>query len=77
MGSRDHAYLAIQTAARQTRNIDLPGMPLDQARERLGELTDRLNEQNHSAAPVNRRAYAKARQNIEAGGQTYTPDTEG
>jgi len=69
-----NAYLEIQTATRQAREIDLPDWPLDEARSALAELTARRDEQNKTAEPPNRRSYRRAKANIEAGGQTYTVD---
>ena len=73
--SAANAYLEIQTAARQTREIDLPYMELDDARQMLAELTARRDEQNKTAEPPNRRSYKRAKTNIEkAGGQDYGAD---
>ncbi|MEV7054387.1 SLATT domain-containing protein [Streptomyces microflavus] len=69
-----NAYLEIQTAARQAREIDLPTWPLDEARNALAELTARRDEQNKTAEPPNRRSYRKAKANIDAGGQSYAVD---
>ncbi len=69
-----NAYLEIQTAARQARQIDLPDWPLDEARNALAELTARRDEQNKTAEPPNRRSYRRARANLEVGGQTYSVD---
>jgi len=70
-----NAYLEIQTAARQTRLIDLSYMNIDDVRAILGELTARRDEQNKKVEPPSRRAYQKARNNISSGGQTYAVDT--
>ncbi len=72
--SAANAYLEIQTAARQLRDIDLPHMPLDEARAALGELTARRDEQNKTAEPPSKRAYKRGKRNIEAGGQRYQVD---
>lgn len=69
-----NAYLEIQTAARQYREIDLPYAAIDDARSALSELTSRRDEQNKTAEPPNRWAYRKAQKNIQAGGQTYEVD---
>jgi hypothetical protein len=71
-----NGYLAIQTAARQARKIDLPDMPLGDARTVVAELSDRLDEQNKGSAPPSRRVYRKAKDNIEGGGQSYAVDGE-
>ncbi|MFJ8197308.1 SLATT domain-containing protein [Streptomyces sp. NPDC096152] len=69
-----NAYLEIQTAARQTREIDLPYLSIEEARALLVELTARRDEQNKTAEPPNRRSYKRAQKNINSGGQTYTVD---
>ncbi|MFD9610884.1 SLATT domain-containing protein [Streptomyces sp. NPDC059083] len=69
-----NAYLAIQTAARQHREIDLPDWSPVEARAALAALTTRRDEQNATAEPPSRRAYRKARANMGAGGQTYSVD---
>ncbi|WP_329222156.1 SLATT domain-containing protein [Streptomyces sp. NBC_01485] len=71
-----NAYLEVQTAARQTRAVDLPSMPLDEARAVLAELTTRRDEQNRASDPPGRRAYQRAQANIRRGGQTYAVDDE-
>jgi hypothetical protein len=70
-----NAYLEIQTAARQAREIDLPYLTVDEARTVLAELTARRDEQNKTAEVPGTRAYRKAQKNIKAGGQTYAVDT--
>ncbi len=69
------AYLEIQTAARQAREIDLPVLSIEEARTTLAELTARRDEQNKTAEPPGRRAYRRAKANITGGGQTYAADT--
>lgn len=69
-----NAYLEIQTAARQAREIDLPHSSVDEARQALAELTARRDEQNKTAEPPNTRAYKRAQRNINGGGQTYAVD---
>ena len=72
--SAANAYLEIQTAARQIREIDLPDLSLEQARTALADLTLRRDEQNRSAEPPGKRVYRKAKANIESGGQDYAVD---
>ncbi|MFC5219797.1 SLATT domain-containing protein [Streptomyces coerulescens] len=69
-----NAYLEVQTAARQTRTVDLPVLPVDEVRAVLTELTARRDEQNRTADPPGRRAYRRAQANIGRGGQTYAVD---
>ena len=71
-----NAYLEIQTAARQAREIDLPLWEPDEARAALAELTARRDEQNKTAEVPNKRAYRRAQKNINSGGQTYAADTD-
>jgi hypothetical protein len=71
-----NAYLEIQTAARQARQIDLPYWTIDEARAMLAELTARRDEQNKTAEPPGRRAYKRAKNNISTGGQTYKIDRD-
>ncbi|MGW2354262.1 SLATT domain-containing protein [Actinacidiphila glaucinigra] len=67
-----NAYLEIQTAARQHREIDLPDWP--EAREPLAALTTRRDAQNTQAEVPSRRAYRRAQANLRAGSQTYAVD---
>ncbi|MBL1288125.1 SLATT domain-containing protein [Streptomyces sp. For3] len=69
-----NAYLEIQTAARQHREIDLPDWPHAEAREALAALTARRDEQNSKADVPSRRAYRKAQANVRMGTQTYAVD---
>lgn len=69
-----NAYLEIQTAARQARNIDLPQWTLEEARSELAEITSRRDEQNKTAEPPSKRSYKKAQNIIDSGGQTYAVD---
>lgn len=71
-----NAYLEIQGAARQARTIDLPYQQVDEARAVLAEITARRDEQNRTAEVPSRRAYRKAKKNIEAGGQSYAVDRD-
>lgn len=72
--SAANAYLEIQTAARQLREIDLPDMSIDDARASLSELTSRRDEQNKTAEPSGWLSRRRARANIAEGGQTYAVD---
>jgi len=69
-----NAYLEIQSAARQAREIDLPYWQIDEARSALAELTARRDEQNKTAEVPNKRSYKRAQKNISGGGQTYAVD---
>ncbi|WP_082976213.1 SLATT domain-containing protein [Nocardia sp. 852002-20019_SCH5090214] len=72
-----NAYLEVQTAARQLREIDLPVLPFDEARTQLAELTARRDEINKTADIPSRFAYRRAGRNISGGGQTYAIDEQG
>lgn len=69
-----NAFLEIQTAARQHREIDLDQWTLEQARQTLATLTVRRDEQNATAEVPGRRAYRKAQANLRAGTQRYAVD---
>ncbi|MFD8395553.1 SLATT domain-containing protein [Streptomyces sp. NPDC059680] len=69
-----NAYLALQQDARVFYDIDLPAMEYGEARAALGELIARQQEVNKSAPIPTKRAYRRARKNIEGGGQNYNVD---
>ncbi|MBB4984787.1 hypothetical protein [Streptomyces nymphaeiformis] len=69
-----NAFLEIQTAARQHREIDLDHWASEEARQALTALTARRDEQNAKAEVPGRRAYRKAQANLRAGTQTYAVD---
>jgi hypothetical protein len=70
-----NAYLEIQTAARQTREIDLPYLEVGDARTMLAELTAGRDEVHKTTEPPSRRAYRRAARNIRKdGGQAYSVD---
>jgi hypothetical protein len=54
------AYQSAETAARQSRQVDLPGHTFVQARQSLGELTERWHAANRSATPVPKLAQRRA-----------------
>src|SRR6266511_2461054 len=69
-----NAYLALQQDARVFYEIDVHAMGYEEARAALGELIARQQEVNKSAPIPSKRAYKRARRNIEGGGQTYEVD---
>ncbi len=69
-----NAYLEVQTAARQAREVDLPYVSVDDARITLERLTAKRDEQNRIADLPSRKAYKQAQKNIQGGGQTYEVD---
>ncbi|WP_328351722.1 SLATT domain-containing protein [Streptomyces sp. NBC_00445] len=71
-----NAYLEIQTAARQHREIDLNHWTMHEAREALLALTARRDEQNTKAEVPSRRSYRKAKANLRTGTQRYAVDAE-
>jgi hypothetical protein len=54
------AYQSAETAARQSRQVDRPGHTFAQARQGLGELTERWHAANRTATPVPRWAQHRA-----------------
>lgn len=68
------AYLQLQTAARQFLTVDLAGMPYEEARESLRNLTNTRDELNKTADPPSRFAYKRSAKNITSGGQSYAAD---
>ena len=72
-----NAYLAVQTAARQLAAVDLIHLDYEGARTHLAGLTARHDEINKTADMPSRRAYRRARANIEGGGQSYGVDKSG
>lgn len=72
--SAANAYLEIQTAARQERNIDSRARTVEEARGMLAELTARRDEQNKTASPPNRFARRRGSVVLRKGGQDYAVD---
>jgi hypothetical protein len=54
------AYQSAETAARQSRQVDLPGHTFAQARQSLGDLTERWHAANRAATPVPKLAQRRA-----------------
>jgi hypothetical protein len=69
-----NAYLALQQDARIFCEIDLFTLDYEQARQALSELVARLQEVHKSAPLPSKRAYRRAKRNIERGGQRYDVD---
>jgi len=72
--SSGNAYLSIQQDARIFENIDLMGMDFDDARAVLDELVGRQQATNSISPVPSKLARAKAKNNIDAGGQEYEVD---
>lgn len=53
-------YQSAETAARQSRQVDLPGHTFAQARQSLGDLTELWHAANRTATPVPRWAQRRA-----------------
>src|SRR5688500_1845466 len=60
------AFHAVQSLARQARQVDLPAQYFEQAREALATLTDRWQEVDRSAVPVSRWARLRIRKQTAA-----------
>lgn len=69
-----NAYLGLRNDARRLRTIDLPGLPIEEARQVLEELTGRETEINNGAPIPSRLAFWLGRRNIARGGTTYRVD---
>ncbi|WP_186815320.1 SLATT domain-containing protein, partial [Terrabacter aerolatus] len=65
----------IQDDARRMLLIDLGGMTDEEARTQLESLTKRYTDARHDADTPNRRAYNRARRNLEEGGQQFAIDS--
>jgi hypothetical protein len=69
-----NAYLALQGDARVLREIDLPRLEHDDARQRLDELVQRRNAINETSPVPAFLAYLLGRRNITRGRQQYEVD---
>lgn len=74
--SAGNAYLEVQTAARQLREIDLPVFSYEDARNQLQEITARRDEINKTADIPAFYAYWKGKRNITKKRQTYEVDSQ-
>ena len=72
--SAANTYLAVQTEARQLRQLDLPGLDTGSARETIRALTAKITETNAAADIPARVAYWLGRRNIAKRRQTYEVD---
>ena len=70
-----NAYLGLQGDARILRTIDLHGLEVDEARQRLSELVERRNAINETAPVPAFLAYRLGKRNVEKGRQKYEADT--
>jgi hypothetical protein len=59
---------------RQLRTIDLANLSIDEARQRVGEMTARIDEVNKTADIPSRLAHFLGRRNLAKGRQTYEVD---
>jgi hypothetical protein len=66
--------LGLRNDARRLRTIDLPGKPIDEARQALEELTGHEMEINNGVPIPSRLAFWLGRRNIARGGTTYRVD---
>lgn len=70
-----NGYTTLRNVARRLRDIQVPADSLPDLREALIGLADRASELDHSAEPIPRWAYKRAKRNIERdGGQTFEVD---
>jgi hypothetical protein len=72
--SSANALLALQQDARIYVQVDLEELDDEEAREQLRTLVARQQELNATAEIPSNRAWRRAKQNIEKGGQTYEVD---
>jgi DNA-binding SARP family transcriptional activator len=68
------AYRALQQDARMFLTIDLGILPEDEARARLQELVERLQQLNRVAEVPSAGAWKRAKRSIEQGSQRYEVD---
>ena len=61
------AYNEVRVGTRQARLVDLPNVPLQDARSRLHDLTEQKNQVDRVAEPPNTYAFWRAKRNVEAG----------
>lgn len=75
--SAAHLYQALRNNARIFREIDLESEPdFAHARSRLKSITDKRDELNASMPSIPRRAYEKAKKDIDSGRAKYSVDKE-
>ena len=67
-------YQELQTVARQLLTVDLAALSMNEARDRLSDLTARKDSLNTTAEPPGSTAYQKTKKLLESGGQTYEQD---
>jgi len=69
-----NAYLALQQDCRVFIDIDAHRLPEQEARDELSSLVARLQELNATAEIPSKRAWARAKENVEKGSQEYEVD---
>lgn len=69
-----NAYLAVQTEARQVRELDAPTTSVEDVREQIAALTQRQQEINATADLPSRFSYRRGQRNLKDGQQTYEVD---
>jgi hypothetical protein len=72
--SSANACLGLQTELRQLRTIDLAHLGYEEARQRVGALTARIDEVNKTADIPSRLAHYLGRRNLAKGRQAYDVD---
>lgn len=66
-----NSYRALQQDTRMFLRIDLATLQIDDARSTLQELVDRLQQLNREAVIPSKKAWQRAKHQIESGSQTY------
>ncbi|MDA8379363.1 MAG: SLATT domain-containing protein [Actinomycetota bacterium] len=74
-GVAANALRALQQDARVFINIDLDALDIDEARTTLQGLVDRQQQLSREAVIPSKRAWNKAKKQVEGGSQTYKADT--
>ena len=64
-------YRALQQDARIFMQVDLDGLSIEDARDALQKLADRLQQLNRESVIPSPRAWQRAKRQVEAGAQTY------
>jgi hypothetical protein len=74
-GMSANSYRALQQDTRMFLQIDLDALTVEDARSTLQELVNRLQQLNRESVIPSKRAWTRARNQVEAGSQTYEADT--
>ncbi len=69
-----NSYRALQQDTRMFIDVDLDSLPIEDARDDLQGLVDRLQQLNRESAIPSTKAWQRARRQIDGGAQTYEVD---